>query len=202
MGTMEYLDLAGAVVALSSTICFVRANKLAWPLCLGSSVLNVSLFLKVHLIGQVYLHSFYFITSIIGWLMLKTSGQNWVIHSLSKKIAPILALGAATVLCFVYRHLAIDMPAELARYDAIILVGAISAQLLTTMRIKECWLLWLVVDITSIMSHTKNELPFHMIQHTIYIGTATMGMIHWHKLYRSKDNQAALEDSNSSWLTA
>lgn len=70
--------------------------------------------------------------------------------------------------------------------DCVVTVLILSAQLLSSMKKWECWIVWLFVNVTQIILHASVGNIFMSIVCGLYLVNGLVSLYHWLKLYRRK----------------
>ena len=80
----ELFDSAGSVFSFLSTLFYIRASVLAWPMALIASSINMYLYLRTGLYGDMSLEGFYFLSTFYGWMAEKIK-KKFPLHTSQKK---------------------------------------------------------------------------------------------------------------------
>jgi nicotinamide mononucleotide transporter len=80
-----------------------------------------------------------------------------------------------------------DHPASFPYVDTFIAISSILATVLLALRIFETWVLWILVDITSIGLYSVKGVKLIAIEFVIFLGLAVLGIYTWYGIW--KDHQ-------------
>lgn len=176
----------GAKVKLSN-YAFATINVLLYAyLCLGNQ-----------LYGEFMLNAFYFIPmNLIGFLLWKkhksADGDVEVRNLTIKGMVILTALTAISV--YAYHLILISLGGNLALIDAVTTVVSVIALILGVTRYAEQWLLWIVVNVVSIVMWSMlliqgdNSAITMLVMWTAYLFNSIYGYINWLKLSKKSQN--------------
>jgi nicotinamide mononucleotide transporter len=180
---LSYLELAGSIFSFASVILATRANIWTWPTGIVGQILFFFLFLNNELYGNMALQIFFTVICILGWYNWNKEDDNnikrfkfkdWII------VMPILALISATIaLNFTLKSLG----TEFSELDASITVLSISAVFLLSYKYLESWIIWILVDILSVILFYLKGINLISIEYVLITGIAIYGFINWIKIY-------------------
>lgn len=183
------LDIAGALLGFLCTIFYVRASIWAWPVGLAGLVLDIILYWKTGIYGDVSLNVVYLIMTFYGWWQWKYGGESKTqlpISNLTGKTAIVLAaIGFIGLLLFA-ECLRFFTDSQIPWWDATTTVLSLIAQLLICRKIVQCWILWFVVDSLFIGIYLYKGIPVHALLNFIYLGMAVYGYFHWRQFLEIK----------------
>lgn len=182
----------GAKVKLSN-YAFATINVALYAyLCLGNQ-----------LYGEFMLNAFYFIPmNLIGFFLWKKhKSDEGDIQVRNLTIKGFISLTAVTVLSvYAYHLILISLGGNLTLIDAITTVISVIALILGVTRYAEQWLLWIVVNIVSIimwiilLNQGDTSAVTMLVMWTAYLFNSIYGYMNWLKL--SKKTQATKETIN------
>lgn len=112
---------------------------------------------------------------------LKVSMMSW-----SERV---LAIAAVFIVAFCW-GLLLDriFPADPHPYlDSCVTVLILMAQLLSALKKWDCWVAWLLVNVTQIALHLSVGHVFMPIVCALYLGNGIWSMVTWSKLYKKND---------------
>ena len=197
------IDLVGAVAGISGVVCVVLVAK-GNILNYFFGLINVSLYAyisyKSALYGDALLNALYYLPmQFIGWF-------NWIrrtkVDDRSKIEAKrmnlkqrlmVSILSISLVLIFAYILLKLKDPQPLK--DSATTILSIIAMFLMVRTYMEQWVLWVLVNIISVIMWIVcyvNDMPHAMlmvIMWTVYLLNSINGWVHWLKLSEKKDNK-------------
>lgn len=187
------IDLSGAIFAFISTIYYVKADMLAWPMGLISSGLNIFLFAMTGIYGDMGCEMIYFISMLYGWYLWTHPRENqaeFPITNISSqqfwKLGSIAIISTFLLALFLAKYTNSQVPF----WDASTTVLALTAQWMICKKIIECWYLWFIVDVMYIGLYFHKGIPAHGILFTIYLGLALAGLFNWRRLMNLSSTNA------------
>jgi nicotinamide mononucleotide transporter len=80
-----------------------------------------------------------------------------------------------------------EHPATYPYIDSFIAIMSILATILLARRIFETWVLWVIVDITSIGLYSIKGVKLIAVEFVIFLLLAALGVLSWYKLWSRKD---------------
>ena len=81
-----------------------------------------------------------------------------------------------------------EKPASYPYIDTFIAVSSVLAVVLLARRIFETWVLWILVDITSIGLYRVKGVKLIALEFVIFLALAMLGVISWYRLWRKEEN--------------
>ena len=144
-------ELLGALLTAASVITAVHERWTTWLFAAGSAVLYAFVYWEAGLHVSAQIQAIYLISSVYGLHAWRTKGGQPGTEERIKRAGPrvrwgiVGAVGGGTaVLYFLNRGSA---GAEHVLWDALLVMTAITAQLLMTRKYVECWWLWIFVNV-------------------------------------------------------
>ncbi|MBS1102552.1 nicotinamide mononucleotide transporter [Gluconobacter sp. Dm-62] len=146
---MSLIEILGAVLSALSVWLTSRRSMICWPVSLTAAALYCWVFFKARLYADAGLQIAFCLYVIYGWQhwrqMEKPDGRIRVRRPALRSLLSGLVCGAvgSAVWAFVLARFTND-PTPIT--DATLTAYSILAQCWDTMRYRETWLLWIVVD--------------------------------------------------------
>lgn len=198
---VSYVEFIGTVLGLISVFLAARANIFTWPTGIANAIFFLVIFYQIQLYSDMFLQMYFCCMGVYGWFTWKyrAEHQQSAIRTLSNKNRVRLAvLIAATVLIIgtlVSRiHLLLpqvfEKPASYPYIDTFIAVSSVLAVILLARRIFETWLLWVLVDITSIGLYAVKGVRLIAVEYVIFLGLAGVGIVSWYRLWKNEQVSA------------
>ncbi len=182
---MNTLDILGSSLGLLDTILLIRASIWAWPVGIAAILLNLVLYCHTALYADAALQVFYLSFYCYGWwYWQRKSAAEITISNLNKQqLARLLMLiifssGVISFFLFYYTNSTTPL------WDASTTVIALAAQWCTCRKMIENWLLWFVNDALYAGLYLHKSLPFHCLEHLLYLGFAVSGYLVWRSKQR------------------
>ena len=200
--------LIGLVSAMSGMLCVVLVAK-------GKisnfvfGIINTATYAYISygygLYGESMLNAlFYLPTQFIGlWMWQRHRSVNKVrdedieIKRLSLKGWAVV-IASVVVGAYVYMHVLMAMNAQQVRIDSVAVVMSVVAQILLTLRYAEQWVLWILVNLLSIvlwvvtLSQSGGSDYTMPVMWTAFLINSIYGWINWLKLQQGKTAQMSV----------
>jgi len=183
----------GVTSALTGIWCVIFTGKgkrssfvfgMVNVLCYAYIALNAKYY------GEVMLNILYYVPmNIVGWIAW-TKHLNDETGEVSKEKlsgkASVIVYAATLIGIVVYGYILKAMGGNLPFFDSMSTVVAISAQILSVKRLKEQWVLWIVVDIVTVIMWAVNfaqggESIATLAMWSIYLINAIIMFVKWNK---------------------
>ncbi len=140
--------------------------------------------------GEVMLNAlYYFPMNFVGWFAWKkhVNGENGEVVKERlplKKSAVVYAVTAAAI--FVYGAVLKSMGGSLPYFDSMSTVVSVAAQILSVRRLAEQWVLWIVVDVVTVIMWAVNfarggETVAALAMWSVYLVNAFIMFYRWYK---------------------
>jgi nicotinamide mononucleotide transporter len=167
-----------------------RNNIHTWWTGIVACVLFMFLFFGVQLYADMILQVFFVITGIIGWKQWAEGKLSLENNSKIKEVEGFTFLRysmlAATV-AVVYGYILQMFTNAFAPFiDSSVLAFSVLAQLLLMAKIKETWLLWLVVNTIAVPLFWSRELYLTSVLYGFFWAHALWSYFSWKKLYKAQ----------------
>jgi nicotinamide mononucleotide transporter len=198
---VSYVEFIGTVLGLISVFLAARANIFTWPTGIANAIFFLVIFYQIQLYSDMFVQMYFCCMGVYGWFTWKyrAAHQQSAIRTLSNKNRLKLAgLIAATVLIIgtliSQIHLLLPQifvkPAAYPYIDTFIAVSSVLAVILLARRIFETWVLWVLVDITSIGLYFVKGVKLIAVEYVIFLCLAVVGVVSWYRLWKSDANEA------------
>ncbi len=190
---VSYVELLGTVFGLASVYYASRTNILTWPTGIVNEAFLFLLFFQVQLYADMFLQIYFFIVTIYGWYRWrrKTAENKITSTTMPIRLGLIATIAMGTLLAgmllrniHVYFPEYFKIPAAYPFADSFVLVCSILATVLLARKKWETWLLWLAVDLVSIVMYFKKEVYFLGLEYILFLGLAGFGLYNWRRELR------------------
>ncbi len=190
---VSYVELLGTLFGLASVYYASRTNILTWPTGIVNEAFLFLLFFQVQLYADMFLQIYFFIVTIYGWYRWrrKTTENKITSTKLPIRLGLIGTIAMGTLLAgmllrniHVYFPEYFKIPAAYPFADSFVLVCSILATVLLARKKWETWLLWLAVDLVSIVMYFKKEVYFLGLEYILFLGLAGFGLYNWRRELR------------------
>ncbi|MDQ3108639.1 MAG: nicotinamide riboside transporter PnuC [Bacteroidota bacterium] len=185
VGAASAIEWFAIITALIYVI--LAAKESAW--CWLFGIISAGLYIYINFVAKLYLDSwlsfYYCVIGIYGWYVWvkkipeKNSGRSVSYISLRVFCISLAAgLGGTFLLGYLSDRFT-DSP--LPYFDAALTSFSLVATFLTTQKILENWLFWVVIDAAYIFIYWNRSLPFTAALFLIYTFIAAYGYFKWRK---------------------
>jgi nicotinamide mononucleotide transporter len=193
---MSYIEFFGTLLGLISVWLATKENIHTWT----TGILNVIAFFVIYyqigLYSDMFLQVFFLGSSLIGlwrWREGKNAVYDKTITLVNRRHLPglilsilILSLALGFFISGIHMHFPriFSIPAAFPYADAITAILSVYATFLMAYKKIECWILWIAVDIISIVLYFRKGVFFISIEYTIFLIMACIGLYQWSKSVR------------------
>ncbi len=179
----SWLELISSVAGLAGVWLNTRLSVWAWPLGIFSVVLAAVVFFESRLFAEFGLQIFYAASGFYGWKMWrKTRGDSRQGISFIKRKTMLaglfLGLLIGTGLGWLLKQFTM---ADFPYPDSLITGFSLVGQIWLARKYLENWILWMLVNIASIILYLQKGLWFFSGLYFILLLLALKGFIDWKK---------------------
>jgi len=186
----SWVEWVGFFSALIYLYFSINQRIWLWPMGIISSLFYIVVFFNNQLYADMVLQFYYFIVSIIGWILWRdkqiTEGKKKTqIIRMSKKVFVILFV-VFVLLYVLLTYLLITLPSmlhisssELPYWDAFTTAAGFVATWMLVKKMIDQWLIWVVVDIVAMAMYVYKELYPTSVLYFIYSIFAVWGYFYW-----------------------
>jgi nicotinamide mononucleotide transporter len=195
---VSYVEFIGTLFGLISVFLAARANILTWPTGILNAIFFLAIFYQIHLYSDMFLQFYFCGMGVYGWFSwkYKAEHQQSAIRTLSNtnrlRLAVFIAVITLLIGTLISRiHLMLpqifDHPASYPYVDTFIAISSIVATILLARRIFETWVLWVIVDITSIGLYSVKGVKLIALEFVIFLALAVLGVFSWYRLWKKEE---------------
>jgi nicotinamide mononucleotide transporter len=182
-----------------------KEKVICWPVSIINAIFFFIMFYEVQLYSDMLLQIFFLATTVYGWwkwlhpkngseansrneLKISNLSLMEIITVILITLAGIFLLG--TLMSFIH----VLFPSFFSRKaaypypDSFITVTSIIAQLLMTRKKKDCWILWIIVDIAATVLYFIKGINLVAVEYAVFGIIALTGYLGWTKEQRSYNN--------------
>lgn len=189
---LSYLEVLAVATGLVAVWLASRGKVANFYVGLANNVLYFLLFYQCRLYSMMLLQLIYFVISSYGiysWSKRDEAAQTLKISRLNgRQIALIAAaivlvglLWSRVVLWLSTGFPATIEPPAYPMADALLTVASIAGQMLLTRKKLDNWLLWIVVNLFSIVLYVKVGIYFTVLLYVLYLAIAVQAYFAWRK---------------------
>lgn len=187
---MSLLELLAVLTGLAAVWLAARANIITWLFALVNALLFFILFYQVNLYSGMTLQIFFFCNALYGWYnwrRKKSDGDEPVTPLLHKQrvlwVAAIMGggilLGTAMGKIHIWLPELFPEKATFIYTDSMIAIMSIVASILLAKLKLENWVLWILVNIMSIIMYATKGVMLVSIQYVFFLFIALYGLMKW-----------------------
>ena len=182
--TQNWIEIIGAIAGFIYVFFEIKANKWMWPIGLLTSAFYIVVFFDSKFYADMSLQFYYIVISVIGWywwLKGGTKGEELSISKIKTILIPKLFLGFLLIFIAISYILVYYTDSPLPYWDALTTSLSIVATWMLARKILEQWLLWVFIDLVSMILYIYKGLYPTSILFLIYSILAIIGYKQWKK---------------------
>lgn len=183
----NWIEITGSILGVFYVFFSIKQNILTWALGLLTSLLYIYVFFASKFYADMSLQVYYVWVSIYGWVLwskgkpTNNSQKTLSVSKLDKKMALTLALVSVFLWILIYFVLINFTDSPVPFGDSFTTAFSIVATFMLARKIIEHWLIWIVVDIVSLILYLYKGLYPTSLLFVIYTLAAVWGYIEWRK---------------------
>src|SRR4030042_2631678 len=184
------LEIIATITGLLYIIYSVERNILLWPYGIVSSAIYVYVFFDAGIYADMGLYVYYVFIGIYGWYhwyvaRSETNGNDGLLVG-KTTVEQGIWLFLLTCLFYVITLYILKKytNSNIPYWDSFTTAVSITATWMLTQKIKEHWILWIIVDSISIGIYLYKELYPSIILFLVYTILAVTGYIEWNREWK------------------
>ncbi|HET6992168.1 MAG TPA: nicotinamide riboside transporter PnuC [Bacteroidia bacterium] len=176
-------------IAIITALVYVVLATLENSWCWIFGIVSAALYIKINYDAKIYLESwlslYYVVIGIYGWyvwIIGKTKKDSGAVLHRIKTFHLILSIAtgiAGTIILGMLSDRFTDSP--IPYFDGALASFSLVATFLTTRKILENWIFWIIIDAAYVIIYIMRSLPSTSILFLIYTFIAVFGFIKWRK---------------------
>jgi nicotinamide mononucleotide transporter len=176
-----FLEVLATLFGVVSVYLLTVGDGRGWALGGVWIVLTGYIFWTNNILGSALLQVFFLVTQIMGWWRWKTGEETDLRRSSrwltpSQRIAGLLGLVAGWGLLAWWLR---QSGGEAVWMDSFVTAGSVFAQALMVFGRRECWLLWLAVNMVYVVLSAAQSLWAFALLYLLFCGLALNGWRQW-----------------------
>jgi len=186
----NWIEIVGALIGFVYIFFEIKVNKWMWPIGILTSIFYIIIFFNSKFYADMSLQFYYIVISIIGWYWWNKEqnlNKELKIRKLNKTLLLQLILSSTIVFIFLSYILVNYTDSPLPYWDSLTTALSIIATWMLARKIIEQWILWIIIDLISMLLYLYKGLYPTSILFIIYSGLAIIGYLQWKKLYLIKN---------------
>ena len=177
------LEAFAVFTSYSCTYLAVRQRRINYVVGMTSTAAYAVLFQRQDLYASMVLNLYLTPALIYGWFRWNRDSDTRPVTNLTWRSLPIYA--AVTGVFYAGAVLVIDsFDGQMARWDAVILIGSMLAQFLLDNKKLENWIVWAVVNVVAIYVYAQAELYLAAAQYVLFLLNTVYGYWCWKRTMR------------------
>ena len=194
---LSWIEAIGTVFGLLCIWCASREKIINYLFGLINVTLFAAIFFQIQLYASLLLQVFFFAANIYGWYAWSRQNEaqeaTLKVRWLSRQ--QTLALGAVCAVFAMLTRIMIALlqtfgmqvampdlqPDAFPFWDSTMLVLSIAAMVLMTRKFVENWLLWVVIDVISVVIYAVQGVYAMSLEYVLLTAIAVMGSYSWIK---------------------
>ena len=181
-----WTELAGAALGLLNVVLLVRRSVWNFPAAMAMvTLIGITLF-EARLYAETGLQVFFFVVNAWGWYLWavardtadNTVPVGWMSDRARFVWAAITAALSLSLGWLLHRFTNAALPFA----DSAIAGASVTAQILLSLRRVENWVLWIAIDVLSVMLYINRELYFLAALYVVLGVMSVLGLREWRKV--------------------
>ncbi len=184
----NWIEIVGALAGFIYVFFEIKAHRWMWPIGLLTSAFYIVVFFDSKFYADMSLQFYYIVISIIGWywwIKGGAKGEELPISRISKQLISKLALASLIIFGIISYILINFTDSPLPYWDSITTSLSIVATWMLARKIIEQWLLWIFIDLVSMILYIYKGLYPTSVLFLIYSILAIIGYLQWSKTIKN-----------------
>lgn len=181
------LQIIGIILGLLYLWLEYRANIYLWVVGLVMPVVHGMLYYNAGLYADSSMQVYYVLAGLYGWLVWRNAPRKskyaHITHTPSRLILPLAGVYVAAHLT-IYFVLVNFTNSTVPFWDSFTTALCIVAMWMLSRKYAEQWLVWLVVDVTTVGLYIYKDIPFTAGLYGLYSVLAVFGYFRWWRMMR------------------
>ncbi len=175
-------EVAGFIFGVTNVYLTVREKIWSWPIGILNASFSAVVFQEHGLYSDFGLQFVYIAMSVYGWYQWLHGGEQktelHVTKTPSRTWLVLLALGLVGWI-LLYTITSRIPGTRLPKVDAALVASSLVAQWMMTRKLRETWLLWIVINIAYVATFIYRGLNLYAVLNTVYGILAVLGHFEW-----------------------
>jgi nicotinamide mononucleotide transporter len=195
---VSYVEFIGTVLGLISVFLAARANIFTWPTGIANAIFFLIIFFQIQLYSDMFLQMYFCAMGVYGWITWKYRAEHHesAIQTLGNanrlKLAALITAAVLLIGTLISQiHIILPQvflrPATYPYIDTFVAVSSVLAVILLARRVFETWVLWILVDITSVALYFVKGVKLIAVEYVIFLGLAVLGITSWYRLWKKEE---------------
>ena len=179
---MSPLEIAGTVLGLANIVLLIRRSVWNFPVAMAMVTCIGVVLAEAKLYAEAGLQVFFFVVNAWGWwLWLRARGDRSEVPVgwLGWSARCGWAIATAVVSVTLGLTLARWTDAALPMADSAVTGMSVAAQFLLSFRRIENWILWILIDLVSVVLYLIRDLHLLAALYVVFLALSVMGLREW-----------------------
>jgi nicotinamide mononucleotide transporter len=182
--TINYLEAFAVFTSYSCEYLCIVQSRSNYPIGAISTVALSVLFYQSGLYSSMILNMYLAPTLVWGYIRWKPDHATRPVSHVDLKWWPVY-IALTGIVWYALSTISSSMGASLALMDSSILAMSILAQFLLDQKKLENWLMWILVNIVSIVTYWQAGLFIVSMQYMFFLLNAFVGYYAWYRTYKN-----------------
>lgn len=180
---IDGLEAFAVFTSYSCTYLAVRQRRVNYVVGMLSTAAYAVLFHRQALFASMVLNVYLTPALVYGWVRWHRDADTRPVTNLRWRSVPVYV--AVTGAFYAGAVLVIDLfDGQLARWDAVILIGSMLAQFLLDNKVLQNWIVWAVVNVVAIYVYAQAALYLAAAQYVLFLCNTAYGYWSWKRTMR------------------
>lgn len=206
--SVSAVEFIGTATGLACVICAAKERVISWPLGIINAVFFFILFYQARLYPDMMLQIYFLGTSVYGWwrwthpldesetdykdeLKVASIGSNGLIIIAGGVIAVSAVAGAGVERVHLWLPVLFPEPAAFPYADSFVAIMSVVAQVLLSLKKKEAWVLWIIVDIAAAVIYMMKGIYLVSGEYVVFGLIASAGLWNWNRIFSGYAEEGA-----------
>ncbi len=206
--SVSVVEFVGTATGLICVIFAAKERVISWPFGIINAVFFFILFYQARLYPDMLLQIYYLGTSFYGWwrwthprgefetdykdeLKVASIGSSGIIMIVTAVIAVASLAGAGVERVHLWLPVIFPEPAAFPYADSFVAILSIVAQVLLSLKKREAWMLWIIVDVVAAVIYMMKGIYLVSGEYVIFGLIASAGLWNWNKIFSGYSGEAA-----------
>ena len=177
-------EFLGVFFSIVYVILSIKQNIFCWPALIIAAILNGYAFYLINLPLQSIMQLFFVFVAISGWISWKNKETNQFLVKVWKKKELLFWVSAGLILTLQLNHIlsyfkGSQFESRFPFFDSLMFMFNIIPMYMTTKKVIQSWLIFIVIDIISGFFYLYTGDYFYCFLFFFYIPFATYGYLNW-----------------------
>ncbi|MBL0938606.1 MAG: nicotinamide mononucleotide transporter [Gemmatimonadaceae bacterium] len=188
-------EMLGFVTGVLNVWLVTRQSLWSWPIGIINAAVYAFVFASAGLYSDTGLQIVYFGLSIYGWWHWWRGQPSGAAERAPLPVTPVpralwpRLIGVTMLTWIVLATITIQIPtAVLPWFDAALVSSSLVAQWMMTRKLRECWLVWIVIDLSYVVLFLIRDLRLTAVLYFLFFALAVRGHIAWTRSMRASNS--------------